>query len=79
MNIVLEPKSNGDDAKFAINKEELATIKHKLENLRYSNSINGVYIRIAICAYENEGKDLLEGKLTFSGDTYFAILEMLTS
>jgi len=28
MNIILEPKSNGDDAKFAINKEELATIKH---------------------------------------------------
>jgi len=74
---ILEPKSSGDDAKFKLTSQELAIVKSKLEDLRYCHQIDGVYIRIAICAYEYDGKDFLDGKLTFSGDVYFAVEEML--
>ena len=77
METLLLPVYANDDAKFKITQEELTIIKSKLENLRYCKQINGVFIRIAICAYENGGTDLLDGKLTFSSDVYFAIIELL--
>lgn len=79
MNTILLPKDNNDDAKFTLSDEDVQSLKDKLDNMDYLQEVKGVYLKITKWLYRDNAKSLTEGKLYFSGNSYFAIKNLLES